>query len=175
MPEESQVVLGEPVNDFRLRAVSGESFGLGQFRNNVVVIVFWSAECPVSSEYDAFFNALSERYSERQIVVLGIDSNVHYGQDEIVAAVAERGVRFPVLRDADATVADYFGALTTPHVFIVDAAGRLAYAGAVDDRTFRQPEATVNYVDQALDALVAGETPSTSETQPYGCTIVRHA
>jgi peroxiredoxin len=175
MPEERQVALGEPVKDFQLRAVSGESFGLGQFRGNVVVIVFWSAECPVSTEYDAFFNALSERYSEWRIVVLGIDSNVHYGQDEIVTAVAERGVRFPILRDADASIADYFGALTTPHVFIVDAEGRLAYAGAVDDRTFRQPEATVNYVDQALDALLAGETPAATETQPYGCTIVRHA
>lgn len=174
MPEEKQVVLGEPVKDFRLKTASGEFLSLEQFRGNVVVIVFWSAECPVSTEYDAFFNALFGRYSEGQIVVLGIDSNVHYGQDEIVTAVAERGVRFPVLRDADATIADYFGALTTPHVFIVDAAGRLAYAGAVDDRTFRQPEATVNYVDQALDALLAGETPPTTETQPYGCTIVRH-
>ena len=93
----------------------------------------------------------------------------------VVNDAVERGVRFPVLRDPDCTIANRFGALTTPHVYIVDAAGLLVYEGAVDDRTFRQRDATVNYVDQALDALLAGEMPPVTQTQPYGCTIVRHA
>ena len=97
------------------------------------------------------------------------------GLNPIIAqAMDERNVRFPVLRDPDSAVADRFGALTTPHVFIIDPAGCLVYEGGVDDRTFRQREATVNYVDQALTALLAGETPSIQQTQPYGCTIVRH-
>jgi len=79
-----------------------------------------------------------------------------------------------VLRDANCAIADRFGALTTPHVYIIDEAGRLAYQGAVDDRTFRQREATINRVDAALDALLADETPPVTQTQPYGCTIVRH-
>lgn len=173
MIDSKQVVLGEPVQDFELTEVGGEPHRLAQYRGAVVVIVFWSAECPVSREYDPYFNGLLDRYPGGQVVVLGIDSNVHYGQDEIAQAMAERGVRFPVLRDAESAIADHFGALTTPHVFIVDAGGRLAYEGAVDDRTFRQREATVNYVDQALAALLAGETPPVGQMQPYGCTIVR--
>jgi peroxiredoxin len=174
MPGKAQVSLGELVADFELRTVAGESYTLDQFDGRIVVLVFWSAECPVSTEYDVFFNGLLDRYAVERIVVLGIDSNVNYDQDTIASATTERGVRFPVLRDTDAKIADYFGALTTPHVYIVDAESRLAYAGAVDDRTFRQPEATVNYVDQALEAIVAGQTPPITETQPYGCTIVRH-
>lgn len=175
MVEDSkQVALGQTVEDFVLADVSGVTYRLSEYRATVVVITFWSAECPVSADYDAYFNGILDRYPDRQVVVLGIDSNVHYGQGEIAQAVGERGVRFPVLRDADCAIADRFGALTTPHVFIVDAVGRLAYEGAVDDRTFRQREATINYVDQALAALLAGETPTIPHTQPYGCTIVRY-
>ena len=174
MMDKKQVVLGEVMQDFELLDSRGEAHLLSQYRGRVVVILFWSAECPVSSEYDGYFNALLERYAEERVVVLAIDSNVNYGQAEIDQAMIARGVRFPVLRDADSSIADRFGALTTPHVYIADASGRLAYEGAVDDRTFRQREATVNYVDQALDALLAGEAPPVSQSQPYGCTIVRH-
>jgi peroxiredoxin len=153
---------------------AGERRRLSDWRSRVVVLVFWSAECPVSAEYDAYFSELPERYPDGQILVLGIDSNVNYGQKEIVRAISERGVDFVILRDEDCAIADRFGALTTPHVFIIDQSGRLEYEGAVDDRTFRQREATVNYVDNALAALLSGQTPSITQTQPYGCTIVRH-
>ena len=174
MNDRTKLVLGEPVQDFELLEIRGEPHKLSQYQGSLVVITFWSAECPVSKEYDAYFNGLLDRYPEGQVVVLGVDSNVNYGQEEIAGAAAERGVRFPVLRDANCAVADRFGALTTPHVYIVDEAGRLAYQGAVDDRTFRQREATINHVDAALDTLLAGETPPVTQTQPYGCTIVRH-
>jgi len=174
MDDKKQVSLGEPVEDFELLQVGGAAQRLSQYRGKWVVITFWSAECPVSREYDPFFNGLPERYPAGEVAVLGIDANLNYGQAEIAEAMEERGVRFPVLRDVDCAIADRFGALTTPHVYIVDPAGRLAYEGAVDDKTFRQPEATVNYVEQALEALLAGETPPTRQTQPYGCTIVRH-
>jgi peroxiredoxin len=174
MTADRGVSLGQVVRDFALTDVDGESYRLSQYRDSVVVIVFWSAECPVSAEYDAYFNGLHDRDGGGQAVVLGIDSNANYGKDEITAAIAERGVRFPVLRDPDCTVADLFGALTTPHVFIIDTVGRLVYAGAVDDRTFRQRCATVNHVDRALVGILADEMPAVSETQPYGCTLVRH-
>lgn len=174
MNDSKEVVLGEPVEVFELKGIDGQIYSLSRYQGALVVVTFWSAECPVSKEYDPYFNGLVDGYPEGQIVVLGIDSNVHVGNEEIARSAAEREVRFPVLRDADSAIADRFGAMTTPHVFIIDREGRLAYEGAVDDRTFRQPEATVNYVDAALRALLAGETPQTTQTQPYGCTIVRY-
>jgi peroxiredoxin len=169
-----QISVGEEVADFELMDTNGKIHRLSHYRGSIVLIVFWSAECPVSREYDSYFNALLSRYPGDEVVVLGVDSNVHYGEREIVEAVRERQIGFSVLRDADSAIADDFGALTTPHVFIVDADGRLVYEGAVDDRTFRQPEATISYVDQALAALLSDETPPVTQTQPYGCTIVRH-
>jgi peroxiredoxin len=172
--ERKKVAMGQSAGDFHLTDTDGKTHQLSQYRGSVVVIVFWSAECPVSTEYDPYFNQLLDRYADGQVLVLGIDSNVNYGQAEILQALDKRDVRFPVLRDPDSAVADRFGAVTTPHTFIIDAEGYLVYEGAVDDRTFRQREATVNYVDQALIALLAGNRPPTSQTQPYGCTIVRY-
>jgi peroxiredoxin len=172
--EKKEVVIGQTVQDFELQDIEGEQHRLSQYRGSVVLIVFWSAECPVSQKYDEYFTQLLERHAQDPLTILGIDSNVHYGREEIIEAARDRRVNFPLLRDADARIADRFGALTTPHVYIIDRNGKLAYEGAVDDHTFRQPEPTVNYVDKALEAMLAGETPPVVQTQSYGCTIVRH-
>lgn len=174
MEGKKEVALGQAVKDFELEDIEGEKHRLSQYRGSVVLIVFWSAECPVSQKYDDYFDQLLDRYTQNTLAVLGIDSNVHYGQEEITQAAVEREVRFPLLRDCDAGIADRFGALTTPHVYIIDQNGKLIYEGAVDNHTFRQPEPTVSYVDQALEAVLAGETPPVAQTEPYGCTIVRH-
>jgi peroxiredoxin len=173
--KDNGVAVGETIKDWVLCDLSGATHRLSQYQGKVVLMVFWSAECPVSEKYDGYFNGLRERYAGEQLALVGVDANQNYGEEEIAAAVQAREIHFPVLRDRDAAVANRFGALTTPHVYIIDREGHLAYQGAVDDYSFRQPEPTVNYVDQALEAILAGETPPVAETQPYGCTIVRHA
>jgi peroxiredoxin len=174
MSKAERVTIGETVPDFELTDVKGDSHRLADYAGWIVVLTFWSAECPVVAEYDAYFNALAARYGQEQVVVLGIDSNVNETREEIARTISERQVSFPVLRDRELAIADRLGAVTTPHVFIIDAQGGLAYAGGVDDRSFRQPEPTVQYVDQALEALLAGQSPPTQEARSYGCTIVRH-
>ena len=62
------------------------------------------------------------------------------------------------------------GAQRTPEVFVLDADGRIAYHGAIDDAT--EPEAvTAHWLRDALEAVLAGEAPVTTETPPVGCTI----
>ena len=62
MDTNKQVVLGEMVEDFELTSVNGDLCRLSQFRNSIVVIVFSSAECPISAEYDAYFDELPDRF-----------------------------------------------------------------------------------------------------------------
>jgi len=71
-------------------------------------------------------------------------------------------------------VADAYGAQTTPHAFLIGSDGRLLYQGAVDDRSFRQRQATTNYLDAAVSALLAGRSPDPASTPAYGCTLVRY-
>lgn len=79
-----------------------------------------------------------------------------------------------VLIDQDHKVADLYGALTTPQVFLIDPSGLLRYHGALDDITFRKRTATQHYLQSAVEALLAGRQPEVTETQSYGCAIVRY-
>jgi hypothetical protein len=91
----------------------------------------------------------------------------------LAAAARRRKVPF-VLRDADGSVADRYGAQTTPHVFLINRQGILRYRGAVDDVSFRQREPTRFYLREAVEALLAGRLPEVADVQPFGCTIVRY-
>jgi hypothetical protein len=93
----------------------------------------------------------------------------------MLAAVARQRKIPVVLRDADQAVAGRYGALTTPHAFLIDRQGVLRYRGAVDDVSFRQREPTRFYLRNAVEALLANYLPKITEVQPFGCTIVRFA
>lgn len=106
------------------------------------------------------------------VEMLSIASN----RSESIVSVEEAGKtrRLPrVLLDAGHVVADLYEAVTTPHVFIVDADGILRYRGAVDDVKFRQPKATRFFLEEVVEALLEGQLPALTETPPYGCAIVR--
>jgi len=80
----------------------------------------------------------------------------------------KKGVNFPIVPDHGATLADKFGAKTTPHCFVVDEKGVIQYVGALDDDPRNKKEKRVNYVAAAIDGLLAGEKLKTQETKPYG-------
>lgn len=166
---------GEEAPGFTLTDIfSGEEVQLGALRGQVVVLNFWSGECPWSRQYDAIFAVRAAEWAEQGIRLLHIESNANEPPEEAARRAVELGVNAPILHDPRNEVADAYGALTTPHAFVIDPAGRVAYQGAVDDRSFRQREATVNYLDAAVEALLSGQPPDPAETPAYGCTIVRH-
>jgi len=166
--------VGAVAPDFTLTdALSGETYSLSSLAGRIVVLDFWSGECPWSRQYDAYFIERAPKWAEQGIVLLHIDSNANETPADIDEMAEEIGISVPILHDEGNTVADAYGAVTTPQVFVIGADGRLAYRGAVDDRSFRQREATVNYLDAALAALLAGQMPDPAETQPYGCAITR--
>jgi hypothetical protein len=68
-----------------------------------------------------------------------------------------------------------YGAVTTPHAFVIDRAGVLRYRGGVDNVTFRQRTASRWYVREAIEALVAGRLPEVQDAPPFGCAIVLNA
>jgi len=87
---------------------------------------------------------------------------------------AAKARRVPnVLIDAQHIVADQYGAMTTPHVFVLDRDSILRYRGAVDDLTFRRREPSQFFLRDVVEVLLKGEVPNLSETPAYGCTIVR--
>ena len=157
--------------DFELRDINGQTRRLGDYRGRIVIVNFWSAECPHSERTDRSTMACLVQWGA-DVVMLSVAANRSESAQTIAEAAKAR--RLPtVLVDADHVVADLYAAQTTPHVFIVDREGILRYRGAVDDVTFRQRMAKRFYLEEAIEALQAGRTVESTETPAYGCTIVR--
>jgi thiol-disulfide isomerase/thioredoxin len=163
--------LNEPVPKFELFDLQGVLHKLRDYCGKIVIINFWSAECPHSERTDQYLLDVLERWNG-EVVLLSIAAN----QNESVRLVAEaaKARHIPqVLMDSDHRIADLYEAFTTPHVFVLDHQGILRYRGAVDDITFRRKEATRFFLEEAIEALLRGHLPELTETPTYGCTIVR--
>jgi peroxiredoxin len=170
---DSVVRMDQNVPDFKLPDFNGEEHALHDHRGELVLLVFWSAECPWSERADLLIQSWRADWGD-QVVVWMIAANANEGHDLIERVAQDRGLE-TVLIDEDQRLADQFGAVTTPHCFLLDEAGRLRYRGAIDDTTFRQREAVQYYLKEAIEALQSGELPDPADTPGYGCTIVRVA
>jgi peroxiredoxin len=164
--------LNQLAPEFTLPDLQGRIHLLSDYRGRIVVVNFWSAECPHSQRVDNSFRDYQAEWGEA-VVILSIASNSNESQ-EMLLRIAQRRKLSPVLRDADHAVADRYEAQATPHAYLIDARGVLRYRGAVDDVSFRQREPRRYYLKEAVDALLSGHMPDLMETQPFGCTIVRY-
>jgi len=162
---------GDLAPDFTLPDLEGTPHSLLDYRGRVVVVNFWSAECPWAERADRLLGQWMMEWGGR-VVLLTVASNVNETQELIAETALQRGLA-PVLLDSGCRVADAWGAQTTPHVFVVDKSRVLRYQGAMDDVTFRQREPKRFHLKEAVDALLAGRLPEIASAPAYGCTIVR--
>jgi len=165
--------LNQPAPEFTLPDQDGRIHMLSDYRDKIVVINFWSAECPHAERADRNLVKYLQEWGEH-VFVLSIASNINESPEKVASVARQRGIK-PVLMDADQSVAGEYEAQTTPHVFITDEFGLLRYRGAFDDVSFRQREPTQHYVKDAVDSLLNGHMPHPPDTKPFGCTIVRYA
>jgi len=171
--EPAPVKLGATVEDFKLPDASGREHTLASLRGKAgTVIIFVSTRCPVSNMYNERMQRLAEDYRAKGIAVVGINSNAPEPADEIRQHASEKGLKFPILRDAGARIADRFGATRTPEAFFLDAQNRIVYHGALDNA---QNPVMVNthHLRNALDAVLAGKPVERPEVKAFGCTIKR--
>jgi peroxiredoxin len=165
--------LNQPAPEFTLPDLDGRIHMLSDYRGRIAIINFWSAECPHSERFDAYITACLPQWGP-DVILLSVASNANEPEGMLAAVARQRGIRV-VLKDAGQTVAGRYWALTTPHAFLVDRQGILRYRGAVDDASFRQREPTRFYLQEAVEALLAGRLPEIPDVPPFGCTIVRYA
>jgi len=163
--------INESAPDFELPDLQGKPHKLSDYHGRIVVINFWSCECPHSERADNLMMKSLEKWNG-EVVLLSIAANKNESAQSVEEAARARNLP-TVLLDAEHIVADLYEAVTTPHVFVVDRDGILRYRGAVDDITFRNRTATRFYLDEAVEALRNGHLPKLTETPAYGCTIVR--
>jgi len=164
--------LNAPAPAIELPDLDGHFHRVSDYHGKIVVVNFWSAECPWSERADRDLLGLLVPLGERA-ALLPVASNANEPEEMLREAALQRGLPL-VLRDTAGGVAGAYQAQTTPHAFVLDQSGILRYQGAVDDVTFRHRTATRWYIAEAIEALLDGRLPSVQEAPPYGCAIVRH-
>ena len=115
------------------------------------------------------------KFTQKGIVWLAINSTYFQKTDEVKAYADKHLIDFPILDDRDGKVGKLYNAKRTPQMFIIDKAGNVAYQGAIDNAPLGklnegQTELR-NYVENALNEMIAGKEVSTPKTAPYGCTV----
>jgi peroxiredoxin len=170
------IALTDSVPAFALPGTDGLTHSLADYADaTALVLIETCNHCPYAQAWEGRINAIQSDYAERGVRIVAISSNDadSYPEDsfpEMVARAAAREYAFDYLHDDDQSVARALGAERTPEVYVFDGDRRLAYHGAVDDN--RDDRAvTAHYLRDALDAVLAGQTPSPSETAAVGCTV----
>lgn len=162
------------VKDFTLQDPDGTSHALYKLskEKSATVVLFLATQCPIATDYAERIVALVKTYEAKNVQFIGINSNKQEKIEEIPPYNEKYGFEFPVLKDPENKIADYFGARRTPEVFLLDAERILRYAGALDNSP---KEPTKHYLQDALDLVITGkEIPKTSKkTRAVGCTIKR--
>jgi peroxiredoxin len=168
---DSIISIGEQAPQFQLPNLKGRLHNLSDLLGRIVVLNFWSAECEWCERVDHELTTFLDPWKD-EVKVLWIASNTNESGDLIKKVATDRNIP-TVLLDTDQQVADVYGAQTTPHFFVINASGKLAYQGAWNDVTFRQRVATQVYVPLVIDALRRNNIPKITQTPPYGCMLVR--
>ena len=171
--------VGDKAPDFTLTDTSGKTFTLAEATKSgkIVVLEWFNPECPVvvaHHEKNPTFKNMVQEFSGKDVVIVAINSSnaSNPGADKTtnIEKAKAWGMNYPVLLDADGKVGRQYGAKTTPHMFVIDKNGTLAYAGAIDNGNPAKP-GDKNYVTTAVNELIAGQTVTTAETKSYGCSI----
>jgi hypothetical protein len=175
------LVVGRPAPNFTLPDANGRPVRLADFKGKTVVLEWNNPGCPfVKKQYGSGEMQRAQAAAARDGVVwLTVNSGApgkqgHMNGDEAKDYVADKGARpAAYLLDPRGEVGKAYGARTTPHMFVINGAGSLVYAGAIDDTEGSDGEDTEirNHVLAALAELNAGQPVSVSTTRPFGCSV----
>lgn len=161
---------------FTLKDQTGKDVRLSDYAGKVVVLEWINPDCPfVQAHYKAgTMVGLARRYAEKGVVWLGVNSTNSATAAINKAFVDAHSLPYPVLDDHAGIVGRLFGAKTTPHLFVLDTKGQIAYQGAIDNAPMgkvAEGQKPVNYVDQALSELLKGVPVTLARTDSYGCSV----
>ena len=175
-------VLGEPAPAFQALDADGHPRALTDFAGKIVVLEWTSSDCPYSGKHYGSGNmqGLQKKATKDGVVWLTVSSSAP-GREGYFTPEAARAWRTKVgshataiLLDGDGKVGRAYNARVTPHMFVIDKAGRLAYMGGIDDRPYADPaslKGARNYVALALADLKAGRPVAQAVSAPYGCSV----
>jgi len=173
---------GSLAPEFKAISSKKKEVKLSDYKGKVVVLEWLNYGCPfVKKHYEGKnMQKLQKDYTKKGVIWLSVISSAPGKQGSSTPKSAEKDRKAhgskatAVLLDTTGELGKLYGAQTTPHMFVIDATGKVAYQGAIDDKPSTD-SATLkgahNYVREALDAILAGKNVATAQTKSYGCGV----
>ncbi len=179
---QAAVQIGADAPNFVLKDSQNVEHSLADFKGKIVVLEWFNKDCPYIKKF--YKNGDMQRFqkeaTDQGVIWLQVGSSAEGKQgyvtaEEADALRAELDVHSTAyLLDAPGEVGRLYGAKTTPHMYVIDAEGKLAYMGAIDSISSADSDdisKATNYVQKAIAALQAGEAVEHPVTTPYGCGV----
>jgi peroxiredoxin len=172
--------LGDAATDFKLKNVDGKMVALSDYKDlKGFIVVFTCNHCPFAKKYESRLVALDKKYKALGYPIIAINPNDPKVESEdsyenMITRAKDKKFTFPYLFDESQQTAKAYGATRTPHVYILQREGTnnvVRYIGAIDDNSDDEKAVKEKYVENAVDALLAGKPVATGSTKAIGCTI----
>lgn len=174
--------IGQTAPAFSATDTDGNAVSLADLKGRTVVLEWTNDGCPYVRRHYGTGNMqeLQAEAAKDGVVWMSIISSApgrqgHVSDIEANALSEERGASpAHVILDPDGTIGRLYEARTTPHMFVINPEGKVAYMGGIDDKPYAssaETKSATNYVRLALDAIKSGHTPETPVSRPYGCSV----
>lgn len=172
--------VGDIVKDFSLKNVDGKMVSMGDFNEaKGFILTFTCNTCPYSVAYEDRLIALDKKYAAQGYPVIAINPNSPEARpddsfENMQTRAKEKGFTFPYMLDEGQKIYPVFGATRTPHMYIIaktPEGHQVKYIGAIDDNYKDASAVTKRYIEDAVDALLAGKEIEVKTTKAIGCSI----
>ena len=180
MTLQAEVNPGDDAIPFSLKNVDGQTVALSDYNDQKgVILVFTCNPCPFAKAYEQRIIKLHKDYAAKGFPVVAINPNDDELSPEdtfesMKSRADEKEYPFPYLKDETQEVYKAYGATRTPHIYLLENSGgnfKVAYVGAIDDNAMDASSVVQKYLENAIGALISGQSPEPAYTKAVGCTI----
>ena len=172
--------IGDVATDFSLKNIDGKMVSLADYKDaKGFIVIFTCNTCPYAVKYEDRIIELDKNYASKGFPVIAImpnDTDIQPGDslENMKKRAESKGFTFPYLIDESQEIYPQYGATKTPHVYVLektDEGNIVRYIGAIDDNYQDAAAVKTKYVENAVDALLAGKDVTETKTRAIGCTI----
>ena len=164
-----------PIDLGSLRTPDGGHLTLAPPAHGISVLVFISAECPISNAYSPTLNSLVDSFRKNIVKWIAISVDPDLSDADVKSHADDFKLKLPVVRDRHGTFARKIGATMTPEAFVIDSHNRVRYHGRIDDqfakRGVRNANPSGNELKDAIAVLLKGDEVKVTHVPAVGCPI----
>jgi len=115
----------ERAPDFTLPSITGDKLQLSRYRGKVVLLAFWSMNCPSCQQKILLLQQAFERAGDDSVSIITVHGPAR--EEDIKSYCSSHGLTLPVLLDLRADVGSSYGVLQLPATFILNQSGVISY------------------------------------------------